>query len=174
MSVAFKNYYEILGVPRDASSDDIRRAYRKLAREYHPDINDESDAEERFKEVGEAYEVLSDPEKRKLYDRVGDRRRAGAEAQDMADFDDLFGGAGFGSDVRVDFGEGGFSDFFERLFGEGAGVADTLFGVRPFTGRLPVSWPRTLAQEPINIGDTHYNPLYPFGYGLTTHVPHRH
>jgi beta-glucosidase len=57
---------------------------------------------------------------------------------------------------------------------EGAGVADTLFGARPFTGKLPVSWPRTLAQEPINIGDPHYNPLYPFGYGLTTHVGHRH
>ncbi len=57
---------------------------------------------------------------------------------------------------------------------EGAGVADTLFGARPFTGKLPVSWPRTLAQEPINIGDPHYNPLYPFGYGLTTHVADRH
>jgi beta-glucosidase len=56
---------------------------------------------------------------------------------------------------------------------EGAGVADDLFGLRPFTGKLPVSWPRTLAQEPINIGDPHYNPLYPYGYGLTTHVGHR-
>ena len=55
---------------------------------------------------------------------------------------------------------------------EGAGVADDLFGVRPFTGKLPVSWPRTLAQEPINVGDPHYNPLYPYGYGLTTHVGH--
>ena len=57
---------------------------------------------------------------------------------------------------------------------EGAGVADTLFGARPFTGKLPVSWPRTLSQEPINIGDPHYNPLYPFGYGLTTHVGRSH
>jgi hypothetical protein len=56
---------------------------------------------------------------------------------------------------------------------EGAGVADDLFGVRPFTGKLPVSWPRTLAQEPINVGDPHYNPLYPFGYGLTTHAGQR-
>ena len=52
---------------------------------------------------------------------------------------------------------------------EGAGIADDLFGARPFTGKLPVSWPRTLAQEPINVGDPHYDPLYPYGYGLTTH-----
>jgi len=57
---------------------------------------------------------------------------------------------------------------------EGAGVADTLFGARPFTGKLPVSWPRTLSREPINVGDPHYNPLYPFGYGLTTHVGRSH
>ncbi|MGH2884143.1 MAG: DnaJ C-terminal domain-containing protein [Solirubrobacteraceae bacterium] len=124
MSVGFKDYYEVLGVPRDASSDDIRRAYRKLARQYHPDINHESDAEERFKEVGEAYEILSDPEKRELYDRLGDRQRAGGEAPDMADFEDLFGRAGFGPDARVEFGEGGLSDLFGRLFGDGAGVAD--------------------------------------------------
>jgi curved DNA-binding protein len=125
MSVGFKDYYEVLGVPRDASSDDIRRAYRKLARQYHPDISQESDAEERFKDVGEAYEVLSDPEKRERYDRLGDRQRAGGEPPDMSDFEDLFGGGGFGSDVRVEFGEGGFSDFFERWFGgDGAGAAD--------------------------------------------------
>jgi beta-glucosidase len=57
---------------------------------------------------------------------------------------------------------------------EGTGVADDLFGVRPFTGQLPVTWPRTLSQEPINIGDPNYHPLYPFGYGLTTRVGHRH
>jgi len=124
MSVGFKDYYEVLGVPRDAGEDDIRRAYRKLARQYHPDINHESDAEERFKEVGEAYEVLNDPERRERYDRLGDPRSAGGAGPDMADFEDVFGRGGFGPDVRVEFGEGGFSDFFESLFGQGAGTAD--------------------------------------------------
>ena len=66
----FKDYYKIMGVERDATQDQIKRAYRKLARKYHPDVSKESDAEERFKEVGEAYEVLKDPEKRAAYDRL--------------------------------------------------------------------------------------------------------
>jgi curved DNA-binding protein len=120
MAVEYKDYYEVLGVPRDASQDEIRRTYRKLAREYHPDLNRESDAEDRFKELGEAYEVLSDPDKRERYDGLGAQWRAGERASGGGDFEDLFGRQGSGGDARVEFGDGDFSEFFERLFGEGA------------------------------------------------------
>src|SRR5713101_5560026 len=71
MPVEYKDYYKTLGVPKNASTDDIKKAYRKLARQYHPDVVGKSDAEKRFKEINEANEVLSDPEKRKRYDTVG-------------------------------------------------------------------------------------------------------
>lgn len=124
MAVEFKDYYDVLGVPRDASQDDIRRAYRKLAREYHPDLNKDSDAEERFKELGEANEVLSDPEKRERYDRLGSQWQAQERASGgRGDFEDFFDRQGFGGgDVRFEFGDGDFSDFFGRLFGNGAGM----------------------------------------------------
>src|SRR3954449_2117795 len=93
MAVGFRDYYEILGVPRDASEEDIRRAYRKLARENHPDVNKDPGAEDRFKEVAEAYEVLRDPEKREKYDRFGQNWKSGQ---------DVSGAEGFGG-----FGNGG-------------------------------------------------------------------
>jgi len=133
MAVAFRDYYEVLGVPRDASSEDIRRAYRKLAREYHPDVNKDPGAEDRFKEVSEAYEVLRDAEKREQYDRLGANWRAGQDVSGSPGFEGFrsgtggFGGAGVGGfggfgDSRVEFGDTGFSDFFEGLFGNRAGA----------------------------------------------------
>jgi curved DNA-binding protein len=123
MAVAFRDYYEVLGVPRDASAEDIRRAYRSLARKYHPDVNKDPDAEDRFKEIAEAYEVLRDDEKRKRYDRLGQNWKAGQDVSGASGFEGFegFGGQGGFSDVRVDFGGGDFSDFFEGLFGARGG-----------------------------------------------------
>jgi curved DNA-binding protein len=122
MAVAFQDYYETLGVARDASAEDIRRAYRKLARKYHPDVNKEPDAEDRFKRISEAYEVLRDEEKRASYDRLGANWKAGQDVSGAPGFENGFGSSGFGhgedfEDVRVGFGGGDFSDLFEGLFG---------------------------------------------------------
>ncbi len=111
----FKDYYKILGVSKTAAADEIKRAYRKLARKFHPDVSKEKDAEARFKEVNEAHEVLSDPEKRKAYDALGPEWRAGR------DFRPPPGGrAGSGFDDLGGMDAGQFSDFFESLFGRGA------------------------------------------------------
>lgn len=105
-----------MGVQRDATQDEIKRAYRQLARKYHPDVSKEADAEERFKEVGEAYEVLKDPEKRTAYDQLGANWKAGQEFRPPPGWDQGFefhGGGFTGSDPFQ------FSDFFEALFGRG-------------------------------------------------------
>jgi curved DNA-binding protein len=119
MSVAERDYYEVLGVPRDASEEDIRRSYRRLARENHPDVNSSPGAEDRFKEISQAYEVLRDREKRRQYDRLGANWRAGAQAADEGGFEG-FPGGGF-RDVRVEYGSGNadFGDIFERFFSRG-------------------------------------------------------
>ena len=110
----FRDYYEVMGVSRDASADDIKRAYRKLARKYHPDVSKEPDAEARFKEIGEAYEVLKNPEKREAYDQLGQRYKEGQEFRPPPDWN-----------FQFDEGQsaGAFSDFFESLFGQGAAGA---------------------------------------------------
>ena len=121
----FKDYYEVMGVESLASADEIKRAYRKLARKYHPDVSEEKDAEERFKEVGEAYEVLRDPQKREQYDQL---RKGGYQAGDSfrppPDWGEAFRSGGFGSggfaDSAYASAGGGFSDFFETLFGRAA------------------------------------------------------
>ena len=112
----FKDYYEIMGLKRDATQDEIKRAYRKLARKYHPDVSKETDAEARFKEVGEAYEVLKDPEKRAAYDQHGAGWKAGQEFRPPPDWNQ-----GFESPERpyTDADAAQFSDFFETLFGRG-------------------------------------------------------
>jgi curved DNA-binding protein len=114
----FKDYYQTLGVARDASADDIKHAYRRLARKFHPDLNKGPEAEAQFKEVGEAYEVLKDPEKRAAYDDVGKRWAGGAD-QPPPDWNAgyEFGGGDFAS------GFGDHSDFFEALFGRRAAGA---------------------------------------------------
>jgi molecular chaperone DnaJ len=95
------DYYEILGVRRDASAEDIKKAYRKLARQYHPDVNDSDDAHEKFKEIGRAFQVLSDPQKRQIYDLGGDPLATG-------------GGAGPGGGFGQAFS---FTDIMDAFFG---------------------------------------------------------
>ncbi len=135
----YRDYYGMLGVSKNASQDDIQRAYRKLARKYHPDINKTAEAEEKFKEINEAYEVLKDAEKRTKYDRFGSAwKQAQRTGAPPTGFEDIFsqfgfggsggvGGPGFGQGTRIEFGgDSGspFSSFFETLFGGTGSVGD--------------------------------------------------
>jgi curved DNA-binding protein len=113
----YKDYYAVMGVGRDATQDEIKRSYRKLARKYHPDVSKEADAEARFKELGEAYEVLKDPEKRAAYDKLGADWKAGQDFRPPPDWNEgfEFHGGEFTGATQEDF-----SDFFDTLFGRGA------------------------------------------------------
>lgn len=118
----YKDYYQLMGVERGATQDEIKRAYRKLARKYHPDVSKEANAEVRFKEIGEAYEVLKDPEKRAAYDQLGANWKSGQDFNAPPDWDAgfEFGGGGFtGGGAQYSEGASAYSDFFESLFGQG-------------------------------------------------------
>ena len=123
----FKDYYETLGVKRDADEKAIRSAFRKMARKYHPDVNKSAEAEERFKRINEANEVLKDPEKRARYDQLGADYHAGQEFRPPPGFEQMFqrefsSGAGSGgATFRFNGSGGGFSNFFNMLFGSGFG-----------------------------------------------------
>lgn len=108
----FKDYYAELGVDPGASADEIKKAYRRLARKYHPDVSKEPGAEERFKAINEAYEALRDPNRRSAYDELKHNYRAGQEFRPPPGWSPFDGEAG------VDLGHSGFSDFFESLFGD--------------------------------------------------------
>jgi len=116
--VEYKDYYQVLGVSRDAPQSDIKQAYRKLARKYHPDVSKEPNAEVRFKELGEAYEALKDPENRAAYDQLGANWKAGQDFRAPPGWDQGFGRHGGGGGG---FGDAGHSDFFESIFGGGGG-----------------------------------------------------
>jgi len=130
MAVQFRDYYETLGVSKTASEEEIRSAFRKLARKYHPDVaKDKKTAEEKFKEINEAYEVLSDPEKRKKYDQLGANWNQPGGFQPPPDWGGgaqpggyyQWSGGDGGGGVDFEFGGTGFSDFFEAFFGGGRG-----------------------------------------------------
>ncbi|MCC7407468.1 MAG: J domain-containing protein [Phycisphaeraceae bacterium] len=128
MAVKFQDYYQTLGVSRTATAAEIQRAYRKLARQFHPDVNKSADAAEKFAQINEAYEVLKDPEKRKRFDELGPNWKAGQEFRPPPEWGNFhFGGAGGrgrgqrgGQQGGFSFEPGGFSDFFEMLFGQAA------------------------------------------------------
>ena len=113
LHMKYKDYYQILGIERNATPEQIKQSYRKLARKFHPDVNKEKDAETRFKEIGEAYEVLKDPEKRQAYDSFGENWQNGDQFKAPPNWN-----SGFEFHQGGDDDAAGFSDFFESLFGQ--------------------------------------------------------
>jgi curved DNA-binding protein len=144
MPVKYRDYYEILGVSRTASEADIKKAFRKLAREFHPDVaKDKKQAEEKFKEINEAYEVLGDPAKRKKYDELGPNWSSGGDFRPPPGWGSFNSGRGQGARgpgpeaYEFQFGGTGFSDFFEQLFGSKGPRGGGGFGQAPGAGSAP-------------------------------------
>lgn len=132
----YRDYYKILGVAREATADDIKKAYRRLARKYHPDVSKEKDAEARFKEVQEAYEVLKDTEKRAAYDQLGSNWQQGQQFRPPPEWASGFEFRGRPAGGAQQEFEGGFSDFFSSLFGGmGGGFSQSAGGARHRAGR---------------------------------------
>ena len=166
MAVKFRDYYEIMGVARDAKEDEIKKAYRKLARKYHPDLNpNNKQAEEKFKEIQEANEVLSDAEKRRKYDQLGANWKNGAEFTPPPNWGGQGGGpGGYQGTINMEdlFGRahehrgGAFSDFFEAIFGGmagGGGGAEP--GKRTRAGGRASRAPESETEMPLALEDMH-------------------
>jgi curved DNA-binding protein len=145
----YKDYYDIMGVKKGATQDEIKRSYRKLARKYHPDVSKEANAEAKFKEVGEAYEVLKDPEKRAAYDQLGSQWKAGQDFHPPPGWDAgfEFSQGGGGPDL------GSFSDFFEALYGRGGHTAG---GRRPGSGGFQMRGEDHHAKVMVNLEDSYH------------------
>ena len=160
----FRDYYKDLGVEPGASEDEVKKAYRRLARKYHPDVSKEADAEERFKSLNEAYEVLRDRDRRSAYDNLRSNYREGQQFRPPPDWD----GGGF--EFHGDIGGGGFSDFFENLFGgrtrgfrgasPGAGSRS-----RPLHATLSLSLEQSYrgGEQRLQLGDRKYDVRIPPG-----------
>ena len=155
----YKDYYEILGVARDADASTIKSAYRKLARKYHPDVNKTKEAEEKFKDINEAYEVLSDKNKRQRYDSLGSNWQGGADYTPPPGFENFGFNFNQGGTQSFDFGGSGFSDFFSSLFGDmmgnmGAQRSSQSFSSFDFSGGQRSGRKRTSAQPAENLDIT--------------------
>jgi curved DNA-binding protein len=166
----FKDYYEVMDVARDATQDEVKRSYRKLSRKYHPDVSSEEHAEERFKDVGEAYAVLKDPEKRAAYDQLGADHKAGQDFRPPPGWDEGFEFSGAGTNTGRGYagGLGGaqYSDFFEELFaqqqaGRGGG------GARAGGGQFSMRGDDRHARIVIDFRDSYTGAQRP----ITLHVP---
>lgn len=179
--MAFIDYYKVLGVDKKASQDDIKKAYRKLARKHHPDMNpNDKEAHIKFQQINEANEVLSDPEKRKKYDAYGEhwqhadqyekaRQQQGAGFGDQQGYGGFggqdFGGQGFGGQDFGDFSEGQFSDFFESLFGNRTGGSRRKFRGQDYNAELHISLrdAYTTHQHTLSVNDKQLRITIPAG-----------